>query len=114
MRKSENPIEPFKRAVTSAVRAIARDPDLEVTFGGDGTTPGITPGKLPIPSRELITSEVANVRGAGDAYALWRRYHDNGTHARYQPAGAVAKAVFESVEQARVESIGANRMQNQR
>jgi cobaltochelatase CobT len=109
MRKPENPVEPFKRAVTSAMRAIARDPELEVTFGAEGSAGGGRT-RLPTPSRELGVDEVANVRGAGDAYALWRRFHDNRTHARFQPQGATAKAVFEAVEQARVESIGANRM----
>jgi len=110
MLKPENPVEPFKRAVTAAVRAIARDGEMSVTFGAEGTTTGASRNRLPTPSRELGREEIAHVRGSGDALALWQRHHDNRLHALNQPKGATARAVFEAAEQARVESIGSNRM----
>ena len=39
----EAPTEPFKRAVTSCLRAIAKAPELEVTFAAE--RPGLAPGK---------------------------------------------------------------------
>ena len=108
--KPENPVEPFKRAVTAAVRAIARDSELAVNFGAEGTATGGGRNRLPTPSRELGGEEVAHVRGSGDALALWHRHHDNRLHALNQPKGATARAVFEAAEQARVESIGSKRM----
>ena len=75
--KPENPVEPFKRAVTAAVRAIARDSELVVNFGAEGTATGGGRNRLPTPSRELGAAEVAHVRGSGDALALWQRHHDN-------------------------------------
>ena len=110
MLKPENPVEPFKRAVTAAVRAIARDSELSVNFGAEGTTTAASRNRLPTPSRELGHEEIAHVRGSGDALALWQRHHDNRLHALNQPKGATARAVFEAAEQARVESIGSNRM----
>ena len=110
MLKPENPVEPFKRAVTAAVRAIARDGEMSVNFGAEGTTAGSSRNRLPAPSRELGREEIAHVRGSGDALALWQRHHDNRLHALNQPKGATARAVFEAAEQARVESIGSNRM----
>ena len=110
MLKPENPVEPFKRAVTAAVRAIARDGEMSVNFGAEGTTAGSSRNRLPTPSRELGREEIAHVRGSGDALALWQRHHDNRLHALNQPKGATARAVFEAAEQARVESIGSNRM----
>jgi len=110
MLKPENPVEPFKRAVTAAVRAIARDGELPVNFGTEGASAGGSRNRLPTPTRELGHEEVANVRGSGDSLALWQRYHDNRLHALNQPKGATARAVFEAAEQARVESIGSNRM----
>ncbi|MFP6773510.1 MAG: cobaltochelatase subunit CobT, partial [Alphaproteobacteria bacterium] len=110
MMKPENPVEPFKRAVTAAVRAIARDSELSVNFGAEGTATGGGRNRLPTPSRELGQEEVAHVRGSGDALALWHRHHDNRLHALNQPKGATARAVFEAAEQARVESIGSKRM----
>src|SRR3979409_2433134 len=38
----EAPTEPFKRAVTACLRAIAKKPELEVTFAAD--SPGLSPG----------------------------------------------------------------------
>jgi len=110
MLKPENPVEPFKRAVTAAVRAIARDGEMSVNFGAEGTATGASRNRLPTPSRELGREEIAHVRGSGDALALWQRHHDNRLHALNQPKGATARAVFEAAEQARVESIGSNRM----
>lgn len=110
MMKPDNPVEPFKRAVTAAVRAIARDSELTVNFGAEGTATGAGRNRLPTPSRELGAEEVAHVRGSGDALALWHRHHDNRLHALNLPKGATARAVYEAAEQSRVESIGANRM----
>ena len=110
MLKPENPVEPFKRAVTAAVRAIARDSELPVNFGTEGASTSSNRNRLPTPSRELGNDEVAHVRGSGDSLALWQRHHDNRLHALNQPKGATARAVFEAAEQARVESIGSNRM----
>ena len=40
----ELPTEPFKRAVTGCLRAIARKPELEVTFAAE--RPGVVGGKV--------------------------------------------------------------------
>ena len=111
MSAPESPVEPFKRAVTAAVRAIADEPELTVSFGTDGAGGQGGRSRLPMPSRNLPEEEVAQVRGAGDSLALWLRHHDDGLHSKFQPQGAIPRAVFEAAEQARVESIGANKMQ---
>ena len=110
MSAPESPVEPFKRAVTAAVRAISEEPELTVNFGTEGAGGRGGRGRLPMPSRTLPAEEVAQVRGAGDALALWLRHHDDSLHSRFQPQGAIPRAVFEAAEQARVESIGANKM----
>jgi cobaltochelatase CobT len=106
----EAPTEPFKRAVGSALRALARKPDLEVSFAAE--RPGLMGGKarLPEPPRKLSPHEAAVVRGHADSIALRVACHDAVMHRRLQPAGQQARAVFEAVEQARVEAIGARRM----
>ena len=106
----EAPTEPFKRAVAGAMRALARKPDLEVAFAAE--RPGMMGGKarLPEPARKLNRAEAAIVRGHADALALRLACHDATVHRKLQPAGQQARAVFEAVEQARVEAIGARRM----
>ena len=107
----EAPTEPFKRAVTGCLRAIARQPELEVSFAAE--RPGMVGGKarLPEPPRKLTRAEAAIVRGHADSIALRMACHDASVHRRLMPGGQQARAVFEAVEQARVEAIGARRMQ---
>jgi cobaltochelatase CobT len=108
--KPESPIEPFKRALTAATRAISHDTDLQVSFGPE--TPGLRGkrARLPVPARDLPAAEVAQIRGMADAMALRLRHHDDSLHSRLLPQGGTARAVFDAVEQARVEAIGATRM----
>src|SRR6266700_119015 len=106
----DSPTEPFKRAVTGCLRAIARKPELEVAFAAE--RPGVVGGKarLPEPPRKLSRHEAAIVRGHADAIALKLACHDPSVHRKLVPGGQQARAVFEAVEQARVEAIGARRM----
>ncbi|MBI1261637.1 MAG: cobaltochelatase subunit CobT [Rhizobiales bacterium] len=106
----EGPIEPFKRAVTLAMRTMAENPELAVTFGTE--PPGLRGlrARLPLPSRALPPEEIAQVRGVADSYALRLAHHDEKINARLQPEGGNALAVFDAVEQARCEAIGANQM----
>src|SRR5262250_3329093 len=106
----ESPTEPFKRAVTGCMRAIAKKPDLEVGFAAE--RPGVVGGKarLPEPPRKLSGGEAAIVRGHADSIALKLACHDPMVHRKLVPGGQQARAVFEAVEQARVEAIGARRM----
>ena len=72
----EAPTEPFKRAVTSCLRAIAKAPELEVTFASE--RPGLAPGKarLPEPARKMTRRDAAIVRGHADSIALKLACHD--------------------------------------
>src|SRR5262245_58993473 len=107
----ESPTEPFKRSVASCLRAIARKPELEVGYAAE--RPGLAGGKarLPEPPRKLSLAEAAIVRGYADSIALRLACHNPRVHRRLMPGGQQARAVFEAVEQARVEAIGARRME---
>ncbi len=106
----ESPAEPFKRAVTGCLRAIAKKPEIEVAFAAE--RPGLVGGKvrLPEPARKLTRGEAAIVRGHADAIALKLACHDPNIHRKLIPGGQQARAVFDAVEQARVEAIGSRRM----
>src|SRR6202023_484305 len=106
----DTPTDPFKRAVAACLRAVARKPDLEVGFAAE--RPGIVGGKarLPEPPRKLSAADVAIVRGHADSIALKLACHDPKVHRKLVPGGQQARAVFDAVEQARVEAIGARRM----
>src|SRR5437764_13995308 len=106
----ESPTEPFKRAVTGCLRAIAKKSDLTIAFAAE--RPGLAGQKvrLPEPPRKLSRQDAAIVRGNADAVALKLACHDPAVHRRLVPGGQQARAVFDAVEQARVEAIGSRRM----
>ncbi|WP_337182082.1 cobaltochelatase subunit CobT [Shinella sp.] len=103
-------MEPFRRAVTGCVRAVSGDAEVEVTFANE--RPGMTGERIRLPelSKRPSPAEVALTRGLGDSMALRKACHDARIHATMSPQGADARAIFDAVEQARVEAIGSNRM----
>jgi cobaltochelatase CobT len=108
------PTEPLKRAVASCLRALARTPDMEITFASErpaliGYGPGAR-ARLPEPPRKLSAKDAAILRGNADAMALRLACHDPAIHRRMAPESQQARAVFDAVEQSRVEAIGSNRM----
>jgi len=104
--KPETPSEPFKRAVSVAVRSLAAEPELEVSFSSEPASLKGLKARLPSPHRNLSAADIALVRGTGDAYALRKAYHDEKVNNRFRPASPDGAAVFEAAEQARVEAIG--------
>jgi cobaltochelatase CobT len=109
--KKEAPAEPLKRSIAGTMKAIARKPDLEVTFASDRPAlMGQDKARLPEPPRRLTLQDVAILRGNADSMALRLACHDSALHRRLAPEGQAARAVFDAVEQARVESIGSRRM----
>ncbi len=104
--KPESPSEPFKRAVSVAVRSLAAEPELEVSFSSEPASLKGLKARLPSPHRNLSAADIALVRGTGDAYALRKAYHDEKVNNRFRPASPDGAAVFEAAEQARVEAIG--------
>ena len=106
---TETPAEAFRRVTAAAMRAIAERDDVTVNFGAEARLVD-TQARLPVPSRDLGADEVAHLRGEADAMALKLRYHDDAVHSSRAPAGETARSVFESLEQVRVETLGARRM----
>lgn len=114
MAAAETPVETFKRALANAARALAEQAELEVTFGSDG--PRLSNGvlTLPHPPRDPGAPESATLRGQADRLALRLANHDEGLNARLRPADQTAAEVFDAVEQARVEAVGARALKGVR
>ncbi len=113
-KKAAHKLDQFKHALSSTVRAMAEKSDIEMSFGSEAVDISGTGNRLPMLSIDMPMDEVAKVRGAADAYALRQRYHNKNTHQKYapdnSPENAVAQSVYEAMEQARVEAIGATKM----
>jgi cobaltochelatase CobT len=109
-RQNDGPIEAFRQVTGAAVRAVSHHPEVTVSFAPEGSGLRGTEARLPVPSRDLPAQEVAIVRGEADAIALRLRHHDDGVHARRLPAGTISRAIYNAVEQARCEALGARHM----
>jgi cobaltochelatase CobT len=103
-------IDLFRRALAGAARAIARDPELDVIFASEAAPASGKTARVPSPGPGLEPRLVAEARGAADSVALRLRHHDAKLHARVAPADVEARAVFDALETARVEALGARSM----
>ena len=109
--KSDNPADPFKKALAEATKVLANNPELTVNYTVDPS--GISGDSIRLPqiSRRMSREEVLIARGTSDALALYHRYHDDKTHARYAPeGGGIAQEIYEAMETARCEALGARDM----
>ncbi|WP_375401859.1 cobaltochelatase subunit CobT [uncultured Sphingomonas sp.] len=103
----ETPLDRFKAVLAGTARALADEPDVELAFTADAPAQSGKHLKVPMPARQLPAEQVAEARGFADSFALRLRHHDVGLHQRGAPAEAVARAVFDAVETARIEALGA-------
>ncbi|WP_029941547.1 cobaltochelatase subunit CobT [Sphingomonas astaxanthinifaciens] len=104
------PLDRFRQVLAGTARAIARDPDVEVAFASESGAQGGKLARVVSPGAGLAPRLVAEARGAADAVALRLRHHDSKLHLGLAPADAEARAVFDALEGARVEALGARTM----
>jgi cobaltochelatase CobT len=103
-------IDLFRRVLAGASRAIAHDPDVEIVFASDVAPAAGKTARVPSPGPALEPKLVAEARGAADSAALRLRYHEPRVHARSAPMDVEARAVFDALETARIEALGARAM----
>ncbi|MBV7379029.1 cobaltochelatase subunit CobT [Maritimibacter dapengensis] len=107
---SDNPADPFKKALAEATKVLADDTELNVTYTVDPSGTSGDTMRLPQVTRRMARDEVLLARGTADALAMRRKFHDNATHARFAPEGDMARAIYEAMETARCEAMGARVM----
>jgi cobaltochelatase CobT len=107
---TDNPADPFKKALAEATRTMADQPELTVAYSVDPS--GITKDgmRLPQVSRRMTRDEVMLARGTADALAMRLRHHDESVASRYAPVGPLAREIYEAMETARCEAVGARAM----
>ncbi|TIS61919.1 MAG: cobaltochelatase subunit CobT [Mesorhizobium sp.] len=109
--KNGSEADSFKRAVTVCMRAVAGDKELEVGFAKDRPALAGNRARLPELPKKASLTDIAITRGIGDSMALKRACHDQRIHTKLAPEGKLARAIYDAVEQARVEAIGSRAMQ---
>ncbi len=103
---NETPTEKLRNVLAGTARALANDAEVELSFTADAPGQVGKQIKVPMPGRTLPPEQVAEARGFADSFALRSRLHDSGLHLKGSPREAVARAVFDAVETARVEALG--------
>jgi cobaltochelatase CobT len=105
-----SPLEDFRQAVAATMRALGHAPGMELAYTAD--KPGCfgDQARVPQPARALPAEQVAEVRGWADSFALKRRFHDPKLHATDPPEAGLARDIFNALEQARFEALGATEM----
>lgn len=107
---SDNPADPFKKALAEATKTLANDFEMSVTYSVDPAGMSRDGIRLPQVSRRMTRDEILLARGTADAFALKRKFHDEAVAARYAPTGPMAREIFDAMETARCEAVGARAM----
>lgn len=101
-------------ATLKAMSAVSPDKEIRVIFGGNREGVVNTESRTVLLPSVLAGGEekgLRMVRGKADAAALRLRYHDSAVFYRHRPESSEAAEIFDMLEQARVESLGARDMQ---
>ena len=100
----------FKKALAETTRSIAEDGELTIRHSAD--PPGLSDNvmRLPFLGPRTTPEDLSVTRGIADSLALRKRHHDPATHSKYLPIGETARGLYEVLETARCEAIGALRM----
>ena len=107
---NDNPADPFKKALAEATKTLSGALELAVTYSSDPS--GVTKDTMRLPqvSRRMSKDEVLLARGTADAFAMRLRYHNEALASRYAPSGPVAREIYDAMETARCEAMGARIM----
>ena len=101
--------ERFKSAVSSAVKAISENFDLEIKFGNNITT---KKNSLSLPEVANLRNlqDFTNIRAFADSEALKIKYNNSKIYNKNEPKGSMAKSLYAIAEKIRYEKIGANKL----
>ena len=101
--------ERFKSAVTSAVKAISENFDLNITFSNaiDSKKNSLN---LPEVANLKNLTDFTNLRAFADSEALKIKYTNKEIYNKNEPGGAVAKSLYAIAEKIRYEKIGSNNL----
>ena len=109
MNEKKNIIDLFKNSISSTVRAISENKNIDITYSTPSKTKKDNQIILPSPSIKLLENEKNEIRGKADSSALKLKYHNKLIHSSKTPNGIISRKIFNSIETARYESIGINK-----
>ena len=99
----------FKSAVSSAVKAISENFEIQINFGNETSS---KENSLNLP--EVINlknlQDFTNIRAFADSEALRIKYTNNKIYQTNEPNGPMAKSLYAIAEKIRYEKIGSNKL----
>lgn len=108
---AQGSVDQFKQATIQTVRALSGIADVEIGFTDN---PAVEVAghrlKVPLPKEGMSAQQLAALRGAADLGALKLRYHNELQHNALRPAAPEMATLFDALETARLEAIGADLM----
>ena len=106
MEKKIEDLENFKKAITSTIKSIIGDQNINVTFGDKKTKKNIN--IINLPSIQGIDNKIDYVktRALADSEALKLRCSDINVYNTFEPQGNTSKLLYAVAEKIRYENIG--------
>jgi len=101
--------ERFKSAVTSAVKAISENFDLNITFSKTAVSKKNSLNLPELANLKNLT-DFTNLRAFADSEALKIKYTNKKIYNENEPKGVMAKSLYEIAEKIRYEKIGSNNL----
>ena len=108
MEKEDENLENFKKAITSTVKSIIGDSNIDVTFGKKISQKNINIVNLPDVQSIKNKIDYIKTRALADSEALKIRCSDKNIYNSFEPKGNISKLLYAVAEKIRYESIGSS------
>ena len=106
-KKVEN-LENFKKAITSTVKSVIGDQNIDVIFGSETAKKNIN--TINLPSIQITDNKInyAKTRALADSEALKLKCSDINVYNIFEPRGNISKLLYAVAEKIRYENIGSS------
>ena len=108
MGKKPDNLENFKKAITSTIRSITGDQNIDVNFGNEVTKKNINIVNLPNVQSINNKIDYTRTRAVADSEALKLRCSDANIYNSFEPQGSISKLLYAVAEKIRYEKIGSS------
>tara|TARA_B110000967_G_scaffold31714_1_gene30110 strand:- start:940 stop:2733 length:1794 start_codon:yes stop_codon:yes gene_type:complete len=108
MGKKLDNLENFKKAITSTIRSITGDQNIDVNFGNEVTKKNINIVNLPNVQSINNKIDYTRTRAVADSEALKLRCSDANIYNSFEPQGNTSKLLYAAAEKIRYEKIGSS------
>ena len=108
MEKKDESLENFKKAITSTVKSIIGNPNIDVRFGKEIAQKNVNIINLPDVQNIKNKIDYTKTRALADSEALKLKCSDKNIYNSFEPQGNISKLLYAVAEKIRYESIGSS------